>query len=193
MRPQQVVEIGFLGIGELGVGLGPEVLDDDFLDMTMGGVQIPDRLQRVDPLVACLADADQDAGCERNLQFAGQTQGFQPDCGMFVGRTVVNAALPAEPLAGGLQHDALAGRHLAQAGDLLARHHAGIGVRQQSGLAQHQRAHRGEIGDRRFVAERLQCVARGLVSQLGLVAQREQRFGTTCGRTGARDGEHLVG
>ena len=105
----------------------------------------------------------------------------------------MNAALPAEPLAGGLQHDALAGRHLAQAGDLLARHHAGIGMRQQPGLAQHQRAHRGEIGDRRFVAERLQCVARRLVSQLRLVAQREQRLGATGGRAGAGDGEHLVG
>ena len=42
------------------------------------------------------------------------------------------------------------------------------------------------------MAERLQCVARGLVSQLGLVAQREQRLGATCGRTGARDGEYLV-
>ena len=43
------------------------------------------------------------------------------------------------------------------------------------------------------MAQHLQCVARGLVSQLGLVAQREQRFGATCGRTSARDGEHLVG
>ena len=130
---------------------------------------------------------------ERNLQFAGQTQGLQPDRRKFVGRTVVNAALPAEPLAGRLQHDALTGRHLPQAGDLLARHHAGIGMRQQSGLAQHKRAHRSQIGNRGFVAERLQCVARGLVSQLRLVAQREQRFGATCGRAGARDGEHLVG
>ncbi len=140
--PQQVVEIGFLGIGELGFGFGPEVLDDDFLDVAIGGMQIPNRL----------------------LQFAGQTQGLQPDCRMFVGRTVVNAALPAEPLAGGLQHDALTGRHLAQAGDLLARHNAGIGMRQQPGLAQHERAHRGQIGNRRFVTERLQRVARGLVS-----------------------------
>ena len=159
----------------------------------MGGVQIGNRLQRVDPLLARLADADQDAGRERHLQFAGQTQRLQPDRGMFVGRTVVNAATLAEPLAGRLQHDALARRHLAQGGDLLARHHAGIGMRQQSGLAQHQRAHRGQIGDRRVVAERLQRVARGLVAQLGLVAQREQRFGATCGRAGARDGEHLVG
>ena len=65
--PQQIVEIRFLGIGELCVGLGPEVLDDDFLDMTMGSVQIGNCLQRVDPLVACLADADQDSGRERNL------------------------------------------------------------------------------------------------------------------------------
>ena len=45
--PQQVVEIGFFGIGELGVGLGPEILDDDFLDVTVGGMQITNRLQRV--------------------------------------------------------------------------------------------------------------------------------------------------
>ena len=159
----------------------------------MGGVKIGNRLQRVDPLVACFADPDQDASRERNLQFAGQTQGLQPDCRMFVGRTVVDATTVAEPLAGRLQHDALAGRHLAQACDLLARHHAGIGMRQQSSLAQDKRAHRGQIGDRGFVTERLQCVARGLVSQLGLVAQREQRLGAPCGCAGAGDGEHLVG
>jgi hypothetical protein len=112
---------------------------------------------------------------------------------MFVGRTVVNAALPAEPLAGGLEHDALAGRHLAQGGDLFARHHARIGMGQQSGLAQHKRAHCGQIRDRRFVTEGLQRVAGGLVSQLGLVAQREQRFSAACGRASACDGDDLVG
>ena len=77
--------------------------------MAVRGVQIADRLQRVDPLVAGLADADQDAGGERHLQLAGQTQGLQPHRRMLVGRAVVDAARLAEPLAGRLQHDALAG------------------------------------------------------------------------------------
>ena len=70
---------------QLGVGLGAEILDDDFLDVAVRGVQVADRLQRVDPLVACLADADQDAGRERHLQLAGQTQGLQPTAGCLSG------------------------------------------------------------------------------------------------------------
>ena len=58
---------GSANSAQLGVRLGPEVLNNDFLDMTVGGVQIGNRFQRVDPLVACLADADQDAGRERSL------------------------------------------------------------------------------------------------------------------------------
>ena len=79
------------------------------------------------------------------------------------------------------------------AGDLLARHDAGIGVRQQAGLAQHQAAHRGEILDGGGVAQRRQRIARRLVAQLRLVAQGEQRLGAARRLAGAGDGEHLVG
>ena len=56
-----VVEIGFGRIGHAGPGLGPEVLDDDFLDMAVAVVQIAQRQQRLDALAPGLADADQDA------------------------------------------------------------------------------------------------------------------------------------
>ena len=78
------------------------------------------------------------------------------------------------------------------AGDLGARHDARIGVRQQAGLAQHQSAHRGEIRDRRLVAERRQRLARGVVAQLRLVAEGEQRLGAARRRAGPGDGQHLI-
>ena len=65
-------------------------------------------------------------------------------------------------------------------------------MRQQPGLAQHQRAHRLEVADGRFVSERVQCLPGGAVAQLRLVAKREQRLRAAGGGPGAGDGEHLV-
>ena len=81
---------------------------------------------------------------------------------------------------------------IPQAGDLGPAHDSGIGVRQQSGLAQHQRAHRLKIIDRGFVPERVERLARGAVAKLGLVAQREQRLGAARGRARASDRQHFV-
>ncbi len=155
-------------------------------------MQVADRLQRLDPLSARLADADQDAGGERHFQFAGQPDRLQAHRGMLVGRAVVHAALFTKPLAGRFEHDALAGSDRAQRGDLLARHDAGIGVRQQACLAQHQAAHRRQIFDRGLVTQRRQRIARRLVAQLRLVAQGEQRLGAARRLTGTGDGEDLL-
>ena len=130
-RPEQVQQIGLVGGGELGIGLGAEVLHDHFLDVTMFGVEVADRQQRVQPLLAGFADADQDAGGERHGQFAGQAQCFKAHRRVFVGRAVVDAAGPAEGFAGGFEHDPLAGRDFAQGGDLLAGHDTGIDVREE--------------------------------------------------------------
>ncbi len=56
-----VGEIGFGRVRHPGARLGPEVLDDDFLDMPVAVVQIAQRQQRLDALAPGLADADQDA------------------------------------------------------------------------------------------------------------------------------------
>ncbi len=155
-------------------------------------MQVADRLQRLDTFVARLADADQDAGGKRHLQFARETDRLQPHRRLFVGRAKMHAALFAQPLAGRFQHDALAGGNRAQAHDLLARHDAGIGVRQQAGLAQHEAAHGREILDRGLVAERRQRLTRRGVAQLGLIAQGEQRLGAARRGAGAGNGEDLV-
>ena len=65
-------------------------------------------------------------------------------------------------------------------------------MRQQSCLAQHQRAHRLEIIDGGFVSERVERVPGGAVAQLRLIAEREKRLRAAGGRSGAGDGEHLI-
>ena len=190
--PKQVVEIRLRGAGELGAGLGAEVLDDDFLNMPETAMQIADGEQRLQALGARLADTDQNAGRERHAQLARQPQRLKTRLGPLIGRTVVNSARFAEPRAERFQHDALAGRDRPQAGDLGPAHDSGIGVRQQSGLAQHQRAHRLEIIDRGLVSERVQRLPGGAVAQLRLVAEREKRLRAAGGGSGAGDGEHLV-
>src|SRR3546814_81365 len=50
-----------------GVRLGPEILDNHFLDMTIAAMQIADRHQRLDPFLSRLSNANQQAGRERHL------------------------------------------------------------------------------------------------------------------------------
>ena len=102
---------------------------------------------------------------------------LQPHRRQLVGRAVMHAAWLAQPLAAGFQHDAHAGGDFAQRGNLLARHDAGIDVRQQAGFLQHQRAHLAQVLDRRLVAQLRQSLARRAVTQFRLVAEGEQRLG----------------
>ena len=60
------------------------------------------------------------------------------------------------------------------------------------GLAQDQRAHRGEIIDRRLVAEPVERAPRRLVFQLRLVAEREQRLLAAGVPARARDRQHFI-
>ena len=92
--------------------------------------------------------------------------------GPLVGRVLVGAPGPAEPLGDRLQHHPLAGRDLAQLGQLAPAEHPGVGVGQQPGLLEHHPAHRHEVGVGRLVAEAGEARAVALVaSGLGPVAQ----------------------
>ena len=81
-----------------------------------------------------------------------------------------------QPVRRRLQHDALRHRHLAQAREPGLVHHAGIEMRQQPGLLQHQRGRGLQIVQRRLRAERGKSLARRGVAQLRLIAEREQRL-----------------
>ena len=173
-------------------GLGPEILDDDFLDVPVSFVQIADRQQRLHALGPRLADADQDAGGERHALLAGEPDGFEPHRRVLVGRSEMRAAALAQASRYALQHDALRNRHLAQRRNLIRVEHAWIDVRQEAGLLEHRAGGLREIRDRRGMAQPRELVARCGVAQLRLVAEREQRLLAARPDAGRRDRQHLV-
>ena len=179
--------------GHLRARLRAEVLDDHLLDVAVLAVQAGDRLQRLDPLLARLADADQDPGRERDAQLAREAQRLEPRGRLLVGRAEMRAAARGEPVGGGLEHDPLGGRHLAERRKLVAGHDARVRVRKQARLLEDELAHPRQVLDRRLAAERPKLLARDLVAELRLVAEREERLGAAGRRTGAGDVEHLVG
>ena len=88
--------------------LWEEVLDDHLLYMTVASVTGGDRAESHEAVDPCLADPDEDAGREGDLQAAGGLEGGEPAVGCLVGRVAVTG----EPLGEGLEHHALTDRDL---------------------------------------------------------------------------------
>ena len=139
-----------------GAGLGQEVLDDHLLHVAVAAMRRGDRLERGDAVGAGLADADEDAGGERDRELAGGLERGQAPLGRLVGR----AAVAVEVVAERLDHHPLAGRDGSQRGELVGVERAGVGVGQQAGLVEHELRHRGEVVDRRVVAVRRRATRR---------------------------------
>jgi len=175
-RPQQVLECRLGRVGHPGLGLGPEVLDDDFLDVAVLVVQVPHREQGVDPFLAGLADADQDPRGEGHPCLTGQPERLQPAVRHLVGAAVVGLALLVQPHGHALQHDAHRRRYGAQTLDVPGCHQARVEVGQEPGLAKHPFRGLAEVGEGRLVAELGQALAGRLVAQLRLVPEGEERL-----------------
>ena len=100
-----------------------------------------------------VADADQDAGGEGDGQLARRLQRGQPARRLLVGRAAVRRQVVAQRL----EHHPLAGRHLAQPGQLVAEERAGVGVGEQARSPRAPARHTcGEILHRRPVPVGLQ-------------------------------------
>ncbi len=69
---------------------------------------------------------------------------------------------------------------------------AGVGVREQAGLGEHERSHRRDVVDGRVVAACPQPVAGDLVAVLRPLAEREQRLVASGAGTLAGDLQHLL-
>ena len=191
-RPEVVVERRLLVRGHPRAGLRAEVLDDDLLHVP---VLLAERLQReesVDPLLARLADPDEDPARERDRELAREADRLETSRRDLVGRGPVRSALLAEPLRRRLEHDPHRGRDRPQRFQLRARHDPGIEVRQQARLLEHEPRAALEVLERRLAAERAQLLARDLVAQLRLVAEREERLVAAGRSAGARDRQHLA-
>ena len=172
--------------------LGPEVLDDDLLQVPVRVVQIPQREQRGDALLPGLPDPDQDAGREGHRELPGQPDGLQARVRLLVGRAVMRLARLQQAPGRALQHQPLRRAHLPQREQLGARDDAGIGVRQQAGGVEDGMRRGHQVRHRRGMPQRVQLGAGLRIAQLGLVAQREQRLAAA--RRGAAAGhvDHLV-
>ena len=81
-------------------GLGTEILDDHFLDMTEFVMQIAQRKQGLDALQPRLADTDQQPGGKWNRLFAGEPHGFEANGRVLIGRAIMRPAFFAEARAG---------------------------------------------------------------------------------------------
>ena len=88
-----------------------------------------------------------------------------------------------EPLRGRLEHDPHRGRDRPERLELRARHHARVEVRQEARLLEHEAGAAREVLERRLAAERAQLLARDLVAELRLVAEREERLAAARSRT----------
>jgi hypothetical protein len=191
--PQVLVEVQGRARRHGRARLGPEVLDDDLLDVPVAAVGLVDGGQGLQPLGPRLADAAQDPGGERDGQLTGRLQGGQAG-GRHLGDAAgMGAARLVQPLGQRLQHHPLARRARAQAGELLPAEGAGVGVGQQPGLRHHQPAHRGQVLDRAGVAQLGQGLAGLGPALLRPLAQGEQGLVAAGGRPGPGDLQDLVG
>src|SRR5262250_669879 len=106
--------------------LAAEVLDDDFLDVPVLLVEIPNRDERLDPLGCRLADPDQDAGREGDRELAGQRNGAKAPGGYLVRCAVVGQPGTEQALRERLEHDAHAYVDLAQRREVALAHEARV-------------------------------------------------------------------
>ncbi len=191
-RPQVVVE-RWLGIRRHPRSrLRPEVLDDDLLHVTVLLAERLQREERVDPLLAGLADTDEDPARERDRKLACEPDRLEAPRRKLVGRRPVRPALLRKPLGGGLEHDPHRGGDGPEPLELGAAHDARVEVRQKPRLLEHEPRAAFQVLERRLAAERAELLARDLVPQLGLVAEREERLAAPRRRAGPRDREHVL-
>ena len=191
--PEELVGRARVGFVHRGARLGQEVLHDHLLHVTVARVALRDRVQRFEPFGARLTDSDEDPGGERHPGEAGGFERRQPALRRLVGCAVVRPAGLTEPRGERLDHHSLRRRPPAQSRQLFTVERAGVGVREQPGLVDHQLAHRREIVDGRRVAVLGEPGLSLRVPRLGCLAEGEERLVASGGRAGSRDCQHLLG
>src|SRR4030095_10302609 len=107
----------------------------------------------------CLADADQDACGEGDLQAAGRLDCRKPAVRYLVRAAVGRFALSPEPGTDRLEHDTGARADLSQGSDVFFGKDARVHVWQEAGLAVDEIAHVAEVGERRGVASPAKPIA----------------------------------
>ena len=174
-------------------GLGAEVLHDHLLHVTVAGMGVAQGDERLRPVAHGLADADEDAGGERDAGTPGILDHAQSHVGVFVGGSVVHLpGLFVEAAGGGFEHHAHGGGGGAERAELVGGHHTGVQVREHAGLGGDEVGDVGDVvegGGEAVVVEPRACFRPAL---FGAVAEGEQGFLASECRALAHDREHLL-
>ena len=173
-----LVEAEVVDVAHRGVGLGPEVLDDDLLHRAEGARRTRAARRSSRPARCSVSPMPTSSPVVNGIdEPAGVLEHPQPDLGVLVGRAVVRLALGLEqPPRGGLEHHPHRRRDRLEPVQLLPRHHAGVEVRQQPGLLEHPDRHRPHVGERGVVALLVEPRPGLGPAVLGPVAEGEQRL-----------------
>ena len=172
--------------------LGAEILDDDFLDMTVTQMQIADRDQGLDPLGPGFADANQQPRGEWHGRPARCFDRREADVGLLVGRSKMGPPALAQPFRCRLKHQPHGGRDRTKRGKVRIAHQARIEMGQQPCLIEDQLRHLAQIRQGGLMTQGFQRLAGGRVAGLGDIAEREQRFAAAGFSARPRDREHGV-
>ena len=185
-RPQQLLEVRLQGRGHLGLRLGPEVLDDHLLDVTVLIVKPAQGEQRFDTLEPSFANPDQESRGEGHRGLSRESQRFEPTSRYFVRRSVVRFTLLHQSVGHALEHDAHGCRDRTQHLKVFCRHQPGVQVRQEIGLLEHEPSGLAQVGQCRLMPQLLESLPSSFVAQFRLVAEREESFLAAHGRSSLR-------
>ena len=166
-----------------------EVLQDHLLEVPVALADRRQRLERSDPLLLRLADADQDSARERDPKLAGRLDRPQPLRRVLGRRAGVDGLHQA--LRDGLEHQPLRGSYLAQPGQVLALQHPEIGVRQEPAL-ERPLASPDHVGHEVVVAPRLKPRGHLGVDLRALPGEHEELLGVAAHRL-VEPALHIVG
>src|SRR5256885_6696108 len=104
----------------------------------------------------------------------------------------MRAAALGESGRRGLEHEPHRRASAPQPGRVLSRHDTGVEMWEEVCLREHRLSGPTEILECRLASERVELFSGGSVTQLGLVAEGEQRFAAAGRCAGASDVEDLV-
>ena len=127
--PEQLIEIRFGSIRHLGIWLGTEILNNNFLQMSVRKVQIAQCEQRFHALATRFADADQNSRRQGNARLASLFNCRQAKRRILIGRTIMRHAFFGQSRRRRLQHYPHGRSNRAQHGYLFRRHSARIQMR----------------------------------------------------------------
>src|SRR5262245_45046785 len=111
------------------IRLDSKVLHDDFLDVAIALMQVADGEQRVNSLLPCFSDTDENTCREGNMELAGFFHGTKPNRGFFVRGVEVRSAGQHKSVTYTLQHEAYADIDFFQSLKIRPAHDAGVGMR----------------------------------------------------------------